>query len=113
MFVNLEPYHQRRDPSVSSDAIANHLRERFAKEIFELPWRFGPPPVRGVGRAGGFALMVEDRGDFGPGELQRQTENLVNKGKQEPALVGMFSVFRRMCRNCTSNPTAAPAPCAA
>ena len=28
---------------------------------------FGPPPVRGVGRAGGFKLMVEDRGDLGPG----------------------------------------------
>ncbi len=27
---------------------------------------FGPPPVRGVGRAGGFTMMVEDRGDVGP-----------------------------------------------
>ena len=42
----------------------------------------GPPPVRGVGRAGGFKLMVEDRGDLGPEALQAQTENLVESAKQ-------------------------------
>ena len=39
---------------------------------------FPPPPVRGVGRAGGFTLMIEDRGDVGPDRsCRRQTENLV------------------------------------
>jgi multidrug efflux pump len=65
---------------------------------------FGPPPVRGVGRAGGFTLMVEDRGDFGPVGLQQQTDNLVRKGNVDQELVGaeavrtgrpsMFTVFR-------------------
>ncbi len=41
----------------------------------------GPPPVRGVGRAGGFKLMVEDRGDDGPRVLQGQTENLTDEGQ--------------------------------
>jgi hypothetical protein len=41
---------------------------------------FGPPPVRGVGRAGGWMLMVEDRGDVGPVQLQKQVENLVAIG---------------------------------
>ena len=26
----------------------------------------GAPPVRGVGRTGGFKFVVEDRGDLGP-----------------------------------------------
>jgi multidrug efflux pump len=95
MFVNLKPYPERRDPSVSSEAIAAHLRKRFAAEVHEAQVAvFGPPPVRGVGRAGGFALMVEDRGDLGMKALQEQTENLVRQGAQEPGLVGMFSVFR-------------------
>src|SRR5262249_31999437 len=55
---------------------------------------FGPPPVRGVGRAGGFAIMIEDRGDFGPDFLQQQTENIVRKGNQLPGIVNMFPVFR-------------------
>ena len=65
---------------------------------------FGPPPVRGAGRAGGFAFMIEDRGDLGLTELQKQTENMVRRAntpadvkvqdKPGGGLVGVFSVFR-------------------
>ena len=41
---------------------------------------FGPPPVRGVGRAGGFTIMIEDRGDVGPQALQQETDNITRKG---------------------------------
>ena len=54
-----------------------------------------PPPVRGLGRAGGFKLMVEDRGDVGPQALQEQTDNLVEQGNQKPGLVGLFSRLPR------------------
>ncbi|HLJ92996.1 MAG TPA: multidrug efflux RND transporter permease subunit [Gemmataceae bacterium] len=122
MFINLKDYPDRRDPSLASDAIANKLREEFTRQVPDAAVAvFGPPPVRGVGRAGGFALMVEDRGDFGPAMLQAQTETLVRMGntlnragqdilelrKQaeqantpvgpvdlQPAMAGMFSVFR-------------------
>src|SRR5262249_12339768 len=43
---------------------------------------------------GGFAFVVEDRGDLGPQALQEQVENLVRKGNQTPGLVGLFTVFR-------------------
>ncbi len=95
MFINLNDYGDRRDPGLSSDAIAARLRQRFAAEVYDAAVAvFGPPPVRGAGRAGGFALMVEDRGDLGPKELQAQTENLVHAGSHTPGLLGMFSVFR-------------------
>ena len=56
---------------------------------------FGPPPVRGVGRAGGFMIMIEDRGDLGPQALQEQTENIVDLANQQPELAGgNTSVFR-------------------
>jgi multidrug efflux pump subunit AcrB len=95
MFINLMNYPDRRDPSLSSDAIANSLRHQFGEAVYEANVAvFGPPPVRGVGRAGGFALMIEDRGDFGPFALQEQTDKLVRNGAQESGIVGMFSVFR-------------------
>jgi multidrug efflux pump len=80
MFFNLKPYPERRDPAHSSDAIANHLRMEFGKIKDAMVAVFGPPPVRGVGRAGGFAIMVEDRGDLGPAKLQKETENLTRVG---------------------------------
>jgi multidrug efflux pump len=95
MFVNLNDYSLRRDPELASDVIANNLRQQFGKEILDASVAvFGPPPVRGVGRAGGFAMMLEDRGDVGLTTLQKQTENLVRKGNETPGLIGLFSVFR-------------------
>ncbi len=55
---------------------------------------FGAPPVDGLGNAGGFRLMVEDRGNAGLELLQGQVDNLVEKGNRTPGLVGLFSQFR-------------------
>ena len=38
--------------------------------------------------------MVEDRGDLGMVELQRQTDNLVAIGNKAPGLAGLFTVFK-------------------
>ncbi|MBM4072506.1 MAG: efflux RND transporter permease subunit [Planctomycetes bacterium] len=95
MFVNLKDYKDRQTPETSSEAIANRLRGEFAAKIFDANVAvFGPPPVRGVGRAGGFAFVVEDRDDLGLDALQDATESLVARGNEQPGLVGMFSVFR-------------------
>jgi multidrug efflux pump subunit AcrB len=70
---------------LTGDSIQAELRLRFEAEVPEaLMTVLGPPPVRGVGRAGGFKIMVEDRGDFGPKVLQAETENLVAQAKNEP-----------------------------
>jgi multidrug efflux pump len=95
VFIGLADYAERRDPSRWSENIANILRMRYAQEVPDAAVAvFGPPPVRGVGRAGGFALMVEDRGDNGPAALQAESDNLMLKGSQQPGILGLFTVFR-------------------
>jgi multidrug efflux pump len=95
MFINLKDYADRLDPGLSGEAIANRLRGEFAKIPEANLAIFAPPPVRGVGRAGGFTFVVEDRGgSLGPVALQEQVENLVRKGNQTQGLTGLFSVFR-------------------
>jgi multidrug efflux pump subunit AcrB len=84
---------------LTGDAIANQMRAIYAVEVPDaMVTVLGPPPVRGVGRAGGFKYMVEDRGDNGSQPLQAMTESLVERAKTDPAvspkLVGMTSVFR-------------------
>ncbi len=62
MFIMLDNFDKRTTPDLSGDAIAAVLRKRFAAEIPEaIITVLGAPPLRGVGRAGGFKLMVEDR----------------------------------------------------
>jgi multidrug efflux pump len=93
MFVNLEPYHERLDPDKSSMAILGKLATEFNKIADARVQIFPPPPIRGVGRAGGFAMVVEDRGDAGPAALQEQAENLMRAAGDEPDLAGVFTVF--------------------
>jgi multidrug efflux pump len=95
MFVVLEPFHQRRDPSLTGEAIAGRLRGRVQREVPEARVLvFGAPAVRGLGNAGGYKLMVEATGDVNYDALQARADNLAAKGNQQPGLVGQFNGFR-------------------
>ena len=95
MFAVLEPFHHRRDVGLRADAIGARLTRQFRREIIEAQVAvFGAPPVDGLGNAGGFKLMVQDRGDVGLATLEGQTERLIEVGNEQPALAGMFSMFR-------------------
>ena len=98
MFIILKNFDERREPEKSADAILKTLRKRYAEEIPDaLVNVFPPPAVSGLGRAGGFKLMIEDRGEVGLQKLQQQTDNVVEQGNKpspESALVGMFTVYK-------------------
>jgi len=94
MFVNLKPYAERQTPDVSATAIADRLMAEFGTIPEAMIQVFPPPPVRGVGRAGGFAFVVEDRGDLGAVPLQEQTDNLILKSQEEPRLMRLFTAYR-------------------
>lgn len=95
MFVILDDFEHRHDPELGADRIAAGLRARLRHEIQEaLVGVFGAPPVDGLGTAGGFKLMVEDRGDNGLAMLQGQSDNLAARANQQRDLVGVFSSFR-------------------
>jgi multidrug efflux pump len=94
MFVNLKPYEERRAPELSAMGIVNRLMAQFSQIPDAMIQVFPPPPVRGVGRAGGFAFVVEDRGDLGPLVLQEQTDNLIQQATETPGLMRLFTAFR-------------------
>ena len=95
MFVVLEPFAKRRSPDLTDTAIMARLRAAWAREIKDAQViAFGAPPIPGLSVAGGFKLMVEDRGGLGPAALQRQTDELVRKLRANPALTGVSTQFR-------------------
>ncbi len=94
-FLTLKPFHDRRGPNLSADAIANQIRGRCAAEIEQAQILiFGAPAVDGLGNAGGFKLMLENTGNVDLRKLEEQTANLSEKGSQMPGMLGMFSAFR-------------------
>jgi multidrug efflux pump subunit AcrB len=52
-----------------------------------------PPPVQGLGSAGGFKLMLEDRGGLGSDALVKAAKDLVAAANKDPAFAGVFTLF--------------------
>ncbi len=95
MFVTLVPFHDRRGGELGSPQIGAVLRRRFYEEVEEARVAvFGAPAVEGLGSAGGFKLMVQDRGSVGLAALAGQADTLAEQGNRQPGLVGLFNSFR-------------------
>jgi multidrug efflux pump subunit AcrB len=95
MYVMLDDFHRRAAGGLSSETIAAQLQADFQQEIKGgLVNVLGAPPIDGLGTAGGFKIIVEDRGDNGLPALQRVGEKIADDARRMPALAGLFSSFR-------------------
>jgi multidrug efflux pump len=95
MFIVLNEFKERQSPELYYQEILNRLRAKYTKLVPDaIITLLGPPPVRGVGRAGGFKIMVEDLADKDLAVLQGQTENLVEQANGQPQVANLTSVFR-------------------
>jgi HAE1 family hydrophobic/amphiphilic exporter-1 len=52
-----------------------------------------PPPIRGLGQAGGFQMMIEDRQSLGLEELQKATLEVMAAGKSQSGLSSLNTTF--------------------
>src|SRR5207237_3209712 len=83
MYVMLDDFEDRRDGSLTSDALAAKLMAKFKEEIKDATVSiFQAPPVDGLGTAGGFKIIIEDRGSLGLDELQEVADKVVERGGQ-------------------------------
>jgi multidrug efflux pump len=94
VFLVLKPFDERQRPELRADAIMAKIRREFAKIKDADVKVFGSAPVPGLSPAGGFKVMVEDRGGLGLSELQKQTDAMVGRLQKEPATVGVLTQFR-------------------
>jgi len=94
VFIVLEPFEKRaHDPSKSAAAIQGALFQRLAAIQEGLVLVIQPPPVRGIGNAGGVRMMIQDRGGLGASELQGAVMAMMGRAAQTPGLTQVFSLF--------------------
>jgi len=94
IFLTLAPWEQRaKDPSQSAAGITRALFGKFAAIQDALILVIQPPPVAGIGNAGGFRMMVEDRGGRGPQALQAAAVAMMGRANQTPGLTQVFTLF--------------------
>ena len=96
LYVMLDDFHERAPKGQTSGKIAHALEERFRDDIDDaVVGVYEAPPVDGLGTAGGFKIVIEDRSSNGLAALQGATERIVDAGRGKPdELRGMFSSFR-------------------
>ena len=80
-FLPLAPFEERiKDPRLNGFAIMAAVRQKFAGIQDARVLVFPPPPVRGIGNAGGFKIQIQDRRGAGLPALQAATDQLIAKG---------------------------------
>ncbi|QJP17342.1 multidrug efflux RND transporter permease subunit [Starkeya sp. ORNL1] len=92
-YVVLEPFEERMKHGETAQSILEELRKRVAHitgaSILVVP----PPPVSGIGSAGGFSMRLEDRAGLGTAALAKATNDLVAAANATPGLVGVYTTF--------------------
>jgi multidrug efflux pump subunit AcrB len=97
MYVMLADFHKRKQGGLSGDEIAAALQSKFRREILDgLINVFAAPPVEGLGTAGGFKIIIEDRGGLGLDTLEKVADRMVAAGndQHEREIEGLFTSFR-------------------
>ncbi len=95
VFIPFKPFAERKGADLQMPAILATINARFRAEIPEaFTGVFPPPPVAGVGNAGGYRLYIQDRGNAGLEALQEQAFAMMMAANQDPTLAGNISTFR-------------------
>jgi hydrophobe/amphiphile efflux-1 (HAE1) family protein len=93
-FLVLDAFEKRaRDPNQSAVGIQRALFRQFSAIEEALVLVVLPPPVMGIGNAGGFRMMIEDRAGRGPQALQAAAFAMMGRAAQTPGLAQVFSLF--------------------
>jgi hydrophobe/amphiphile efflux-1 (HAE1) family protein len=93
-FSVLESFDKRRgDPQKTAAAIQAALFRNLAQIQEAFVVVVAPPPVQGIGNAGGFRMMIEDRGGRGPEALQGVVYAMMGRAAQTPGVANVFSLF--------------------
>ncbi len=91
-FVQLDPWEERG--ARTSDVILGELNARLRELPEAQAFGFPPPAIPGVGNAGGFDVMLQDRGGNDVEWLAANARRFIEAASQRPELAGVVTVFR-------------------
>ncbi len=93
VFLTLEDFDLRNEKGLDYEELLGTVRAKFSQIDDAIVLVIPPPSVRGIGNAGGFRMMVQDRANLGTDELLKATNELAMAANQDPILSNVFSFF--------------------
>lgn len=94
LWVIFEDFADRIPKGLDLGAILGRMYAGGSKIQEAMILQFPPPPISGIGNAGGFQLQVEDMGGVGLSALQEVATDLSAEGTKDPAIASAYSTFR-------------------
>jgi HAE1 family hydrophobic/amphiphilic exporter-1 len=93
LFINLKPWSERGRKRTASD-IAQKLNQGLSRLPEGRTFVFAPPAILGIGAAGGFDAMIEDRSGGSPDDLARVADRFLQVASKRPELTRLNNAFR-------------------
>ena len=93
LFASLAPYEERKAAGIHFEQLLAQLRATMSTIDEASVLVINPPPVRGLGYAGGFRMMLQDRSGRGLETLAASAGDIVASANQTPGVSRVFSLF--------------------
>jgi HAE1 family hydrophobic/amphiphilic exporter-1/multidrug efflux pump len=91
IFVTQKPWDQR---SVSTQQLVGELFAKTAHIKEALVLAFNPPPIFGLGTAGGFEFYIQNHGEGGAARLDEVKNAFLARANKDPVLAGAQTLWR-------------------
>ncbi len=93
IFSGLPSLYNHSLKGVTAATVLADLRKRLSVIQDAYVLTIPPPPVQGIGNAGGFKMMLQDRTGLGSDALARAAQTLVAAANKDPDFAGVFTLF--------------------
>lgn len=93
IFSGLPSIYGHEVPGVTANSVLADLRKRLSVIQGAYVLTIPPPPVQGIGNAGGFKMMLEDRTGLGTQALVDAATALVDAANRDGSFAGVFTLL--------------------
>ena len=93
LWVSLKEWSERTKPEESYEAIKVHLGQQLSRLPGAIAFAFPPPAIAGVGTAGGFTFVLEDRAGRDIAFLATNVTKFMEAARKRPEIASVNTTF--------------------
>ena len=92
-FVNLKPWNDRKTRAEQFQTLKAHLNQQLSRLPAAVAFAFSPPAIPGVGTAGGFTFILEDRSGSDIQFLAKNLNTFLEAARKRPEIASLSTTF--------------------
>ena len=93
IWITLKDWSERTRPEERYDAIKTHLAQKLSRLPSAIAFAFPPPAIQGVGTAGGFTFILEDRAGKDIPFLAANVSKFMDAARKRPEIASINTTF--------------------